>query len=207
MDSEPIRIGITGNIGSGKSSFCEMLMERGCKVIFADKIAQDQLNAPDTIRQLTRRWGKEVLRGGKPDRRKIASIVFNRKSELDFLNSVVHPKTLNELQNISDSSSERFLFFEIPLLFEAGMQRCFDYIVLVKADRGKRLTRLLKSGKESPSQIQARMNSQISDIEKIPLCDMVVDNSGTQRTLQKQAESLISRLDSIRKRDTIPFYS
>ncbi|MGC9362577.1 MAG: dephospho-CoA kinase [Candidatus Syntrophosphaera sp.] len=207
MESEPIRIGITGNIGSGKSSFCEMLMDRGCKVIFADKIAQEQLETPDSIKQITKRWGKDILREGKPDRKKIASIVFNRKTELDFLNSVIHPKTLNELQNISDNSSERFLFFEIPLLFEAGMQRCFDYIILVKADRGKRLTRLLKSGQESPSQIQARMNTQISDIEKIPLCDMVVDNSGTQRTLLKQAEFLISRLDSIRKRDTMPFYS
>lgn len=207
MDPEPIRIGITGNIGSGKSSFCEMLMDRGYKCVFADKIAQEQLNAPDTVKQLTRRWGKDILRGGKPDRKKIAAIVFNRKSELDFLNSVVHPKTLKELQNISDASSERFLFFEIPLLFEAGLQQCFDFIVLIKVDRDKRLSRLLKSGKESPAQIQSRMNAQIRDNEKIPLCDMVIDNSGTQRTLQKQLDLLISRLDSIRKRDTMPFYS
>jgi dephospho-CoA kinase len=207
MGSEPIRIGITGNIGSGKSTLCQMLMDKGYRVVFADQIAQEQLETPDSIKQITRRWGREVLRGGKPDRKKIASIVFNRKSELDFLNSVVHPKTLSELQNISESISERYLFFEIPLLFEAGLQRCFDFIVLIKADRDKRLTRLLKSGKENPEQIQARMNTQISDSEKIPLCDMVIANNGTLRTLEKQLENLILRLDSIKKKDTMPFYS
>ncbi|MBW6514388.1 MAG: dephospho-CoA kinase [Candidatus Syntrophosphaera sp.] len=207
MLTDPILIGITGNIGSGKSLFCNLLREHGYTVISADEIAQQQLNDPDSVRQITKRWGKEVLRGGKPDRKKIAGIVFNRKAELDFLNSIVHPKTLGALQSITDNSTEKYLFFEVPLLFEAGMQHCFDYIVLVHANRDKRLTRLLKSGRETPADIQARMNAQIDDLGKIPLCDLVIDNNGSTGALKKQCLDFIQRLGGIKHKSKLSFSS
>ena len=207
MFTGPVLIGITGNIGSGKSFFCNLLREDGHTVISADEIAQQQLNDPDSVRQITKRWGKEVLRGGKPDRKKIAGIVFNRKAELDFLNSIVHPKTLGAIQNIVDNSTEKFLFLEVPLLFEAGMQHCFDYIVLIHANRDVRLTRLLKSGRETPVEIQARMNAQIDDLGKIPLCDLVIDNNGSTAALKKQYADFIRRLSGIKQKNKLSFSS
>ncbi|HOR30745.1 MAG TPA: dephospho-CoA kinase, partial [Candidatus Syntrophosphaera thermopropionivorans] len=168
--SQPILIGITGNIGSGKTTFCNLLEEKGFKVIYADEIAQQQLNQPDTLKTLIKRWGKGIVKNGQPQRDKIAEIVFNNKSELDFLNSIVHPKTLSALQQIVDNSTEKYLFFEIPLLFEAGLELCFDYIILIRAPREVRINRLLQKGKETREQIEARINAQIDDQDKIPLC-------------------------------------
>ena len=203
--SQPILIGITGNIGSGKTTFCNLLEEKGFKVIYADEIAQQQLNQPDTLKTLIKRWGKGIVKNGQPQRDKIAEIVFNNKSELDFLNSIVHPKTLSALQQIVDNSTEKYLFFEIPLLFEAGLELCFDYIILIRAPREVRINRLLQKGKETREQIEARINAQIDDQDKIPLCDLVIDNSKDLTELNNQLNSLLSTLKDIKPKEKIPF--
>ena len=203
--SQPILIGITGNIGSGKTTFCNLLEEKGFKVIYADEIAQQQLNQPDTLKTLIKRWGKGIVKNGQPQRDKIAEIVFNNKSELDFLNSIVHPKTLSALQQIVDNSTEKYLFFEIPLLFEAGLELCFDYIILIRAPREVRINRLLQKGKETREQIEARINAQIDDQDKIPLCDLVIDNSNDLTELNNQLNSLLSTLKDIKPKEKIPF--
>lgn len=203
--SQPILIGITGNIGSGKTTFCNLLEEHGFKVIYADEIAQQQLNQPDTLKTLIKRWGKGIVKNGQPQRDKIAEIVFNNKSELDFLNSIVHPKTLSALQQIVDNSTEKYLFFEIPLLFEAGLELCFDYIILIRAPREVRINRLLQKGKETREQIEARINAQIDDQDKIPLCDLVIDNSKDFIELNNQLNSLLSTLKDIKPKEKIPF--
>ncbi|HOH82370.1 MAG TPA: dephospho-CoA kinase [Candidatus Syntrophosphaera thermopropionivorans] len=203
--SQPILIGITGNIGSGKTTFCNLLEEQGFKVIYADEIAQQQLNQPDTLKTLIKRWGKGIVKNGQPQRDKIAEIVFNNKSELDFLNSIVHPKTLSALQQIVDNSTEKYLFFEIPLLFEAGLELCFDYIILIRAPREVRINRLLQKGKETREQIEARINAQIDDQDKIPLCDLVIDNSNDLTELNNQLNSLLSTLKDIKPKEKIPF--
>ncbi|HQM79812.1 MAG TPA: dephospho-CoA kinase [Candidatus Syntrophosphaera sp.] len=207
MMSQPLLIGITGNIGSGKTAFCKLLEEQGLKVIYADDIAQQKLNEPDALRMLIKRWGKGIIKNGKPQRDKIAEIVFNNKSELDFLNSIVHPKTLSALQQIVDNSSDKYLFFEIPLLFEAGLEQCFDYIILVRAPREIRINRLLQKGKETRQQIEARINAQIDDQDKIPLCDLVIDNSGDLNELKNQLDSLLTKLKEIKPKEKIPFSS
>ncbi len=203
--SQPILIGITGNIGSGKTTFCNLLEEKGFKVIYADEIAQQQLNQPDTLKTLIKRWGKGIVKNGQPQRDKIAEIVFNNKSELDFLNSIVHPKTLSALQQIVDNSTEKYLFFEIPLLFEAGLELCFDYIILIRAPREVSINRLLQKGKETREQIEARINAQIDDQDKIPLCDLVIDNSKDLIELNNQLNSLLSTLKDIKPKEKIPF--
>lgn len=203
----PILIGITGNIGSGKSAFCRLLEQQGFEVVFADEVAQRQLDDPDSLAQIVRRWGKEVKREGRADRKKIAAIVFENQEELEFLNSVVHPKTLTELQRIAENSGSKYLFIEVPLLFEAGMQHCFDYIVLVRANREIRLKRLLKKGGETREQIEARMDAQIEDLEKIPLCNLLIENNGSMAALKASVINFIARLDSIRHKDKIPFSS
>ena len=200
--SQPILIGITGNIGSGKTTFCNLLEEKGFKVIYADEIAQQQLNQPDTLKTLIKRWGKGIVKNGQPQRDKIAEIVFNNKSELDFLNSIVHPKTLSALQQIVDNSTEKYLFFEIPLLFEAGLELCFDYIILIRAPREVRINRLLQKGKETREQIEARINAQIDD-QINTLCDLVIDNSKDLIELNNQLNFFFN-LKSIKQRK-IPF--
>jgi len=104
-----------------------------------------------------------------------------------------------------DNSTEKYLFFEIPLLFEAGLELCFDYIILIRAPREVRINRLLQKGKETREQIEARINAQIDDQDKIPLCDLVIDNSNDLTELNNQLNSLLSTLKDIKPKEKIPF--
>jgi dephospho-CoA kinase len=91
------------------------------------------------------------------------------------------------------------------LLFEAGLELCFDYIILIRAPREVRINRLLQKGKETREQIEARINAQIDDQDKIPLCDLVIDNSKDLIELNNQLNSLLSTLKDIKPKEKIPF--
>jgi dephospho-CoA kinase len=207
MNGNPRLIGITGNIGGGKSTFSQLLAKKGYTVVLADEIARQQLDDPDSLKMICRRWGADVVTKGKADRVKIAKIVFNNKLELDYLNSITHPKTLAALQLIADSHTERHVFFEIPLLFEAGLQQCFDFIILIRADKEVRLNRLLKAENSDPFDILARMEAQIDDLGKIPLCDLVIENNGPVKNLEKNLSTFIEHLDEIKQKSKMPFSS
>lgn len=207
MSSTPILIGITGNYGSGKSSFSRLIRDQGYLVISADEIAQKHLDDPDSLKQISKRWGRLIVKQGKADRHQIAQIVFNNKQELDWLNSLLHPKTLAEMQSIADQSRADYLFFEVPILFEAGMQRCFDYLVLVHTDKAVSIRRLKKRDKLSVAEIQARLDNQIDDSQKIPLCNLVIDNNSNLRKLQAQVDTFLSRLGEIKPKDKLPFFN
>lgn len=205
MSKPAILIGITGNYGSGKSSVCKLLREQGHEVVSADEVARAQLDHPDSLKQIAERWGKEVVKNGRANRRRVAEIVFRDRAELEWLNRLTHPKTLCELQNIADASTREYLFFEIPLLFEAGLQGCFDYLILVSAERELRLKRLRKRDKTTDEAILARMENQINDNEKIPLCNLVIDNNAGPARLRKQVDRFLASMDSIERRDKYPF--
>ncbi len=203
--AQPLIIGITGNIGSGKSSFCQHLKEKGFTVVSADTLAQQQLDLPDSRKQIIRRWGKDVVKQGKADRSQIAGIVFHDPRELDFLTRLIHPKTLVAMQQIVDEFAGDYLFFEVPLLFEAGLQQCFDFLVLVQAKRELRLQRLLKQHRADRAALEARFNSQIADEEKAPLCDLVIDNDSGLEALKTKASKFIASLPSLKSREKLPF--
>ncbi|NLN85813.1 MAG: dephospho-CoA kinase [Candidatus Cloacimonetes bacterium] len=199
-------IGITGNIGSGKSAFCRILEQHGERVIYADEVAQKQLDKPEILQKLSERWGKDFISDGRADRQKIASIVFGNPDELAFLNSVVHPKTLQEFQGIVEECQAEHLFFEVPLLFEADLAACFDHLVIITATREIRLQRLLKRDSQSRQQIETRMDAQMDDSLKIPLCDLVVENNGNWEDLSQAAQKLISDLPNIKPKEKRAFY-
>ena len=92
MNKPAILIGVTGNYGSGKSSVCKLLREQGHEVVSADDVARAQLDRPDSLKQIAERWGKEVVKNGRANRRKVAEIVFRDRAELDWLNRLTHPQ-------------------------------------------------------------------------------------------------------------------
>ena len=199
-------IGITGNIGSGKSAFCRFLELRAQRVIFADEVAQRQLDKADLLEQISKRWGADFISEGRANRKKIAATVFANPEELAFLNSLVHPKTLEEFQTIVRQSPGEPLFFEVPLLFEARLEPCFDHLVIITAPREIRLQRVLQRSSDKPEEILARMDAQMDDAKKIPLCDLVVQNSGSLEELRQAADALILSLPTIKAREKRPFY-
>ncbi len=196
----PLLIGITGNIGSGKSTFCNFLTAKGLKVISADEVANQHLNDPEIKEALIKRYSTAVLSPSGDDQTKsiinhkiLADIVFGSDEETKYLNSLIHPLVLQDFQRIVEQSQEEVLCFEVPLLFETNLQDCFDYIILISASLETRLNRLEKRG-EDRIKAQQRMLYQIPDTEKRLLVDLVIENDGDLVSLQKAAAALIEKI-------------
>ncbi|HPC50269.1 MAG TPA: dephospho-CoA kinase, partial [Candidatus Cloacimonas acidaminovorans] len=153
QNKKPLLIGITGNIGSGKSAFCNFLAANGLKVISADVVANQHLEDPAIKEALIKRYSTAILSPSNEDngkgiinRKILADVVFSSEQETQYLNSLIHPLVLQDFQKIVEQSNEEALCFEVPLLFEANLQDCFDYIVLISASLETRLMRLEKRG-------------------------------------------------------------
>ena len=196
----PLLIGITGNIGSGKSVFCNFLTAKGLKVISADEVANQHLNDPEIKEALIKRYSTAVLSTSRDDKTKsiinhkiLADIVFGSDEETKFLNSLIHPLVLQDFQRIVEQSQEEVLCFEVPLLFETNLQDCFDYIILISASLETRLKRLEKRG-EDRIKAQQRMLYQMPDTEKRHLVDLIIENDGDLVSLQKAAAALIEKI-------------
>ena len=196
----PLLIGITGNIGSGKSAFCNFLTAKGLKVISADDVANQHLNDPEIKEALIKRYSTAVLSPSGNDKTNsiinhkiLADIVFGSDEETKYLNSLIHPLVLQDFQRIVEQSQEEVLCFEVPLLFETNLQDCFDYIILISASLETRLNRLEKRG-EDRIKAQQRMLYQMPDTEKRHLVDLIIENDGDLVSLQKAAAALIEKI-------------
>ncbi|MDY0151338.1 MAG: dephospho-CoA kinase [Candidatus Cloacimonas sp.] len=209
QSKRPLLVGITGNIGSGKSTFCQSLIEQGIAVYFADTIANQRLEDPKIVDTLVQHFSESILSGylhcGLIDRKKLAEIVFHKAEELKFLNALIHPKVLMDLQEIVENSTEQLICIEVPLLFEVGLQNCFDFLVLICAPETLRLERL-KSRCEPEAELKKRMQAQMDDAVKRDKVDCVVENNGSPEDLDFAATKLLTRLSEATKKQVKPFY-
>jgi len=211
QNKKPLLIGITGNIGSGKSAFCNFLAANGLKVISADAVANQHLEDPAIKEALIKRYSTAILSPSNKDngkgiisRKILADIVFGSEEETQYLNSLIHPPVLQDFQRIVEQSNEEALCFEVPLLFEANLQDCFDYIVLISASLETRLMRLEKRG-EDRTKAQQRMLHQMTDTEKRFLVNLVIENDGDLLSLQKSAVSFIEKIPYLPHKKVRPF--
>ncbi len=211
QNKKPLLIGITGNIGSGKSAFCNFLAANGLKVISADVVANQHLEDPAIKEALIKRYSTAILSPSNEDngkgiinRKILADVVFSSEQETQYLNSLIHPLVLQDFQRIVEQSNEEALCFEVPLLFEANLQDCFDYIVLISASLETRLMRLEKRG-EDRTKAQQRMLHQMTDTEKRFLVNLVIENDGDLLSLQKSAVSFIEKIPYLPHKKVRPF--
>src|SRR3979411_3237632 len=190
-----IRIGLTGNIASGKSEVARMLADRGATVIDADLLAREAVE-PETqaLRDIVKRWGKDVLnKDGSLDRTALRQIVFADQSELDALNRIVHPGVTRLRDREIAAARERgdqIVVCVIPLLFERNLVDEFDAIVLVDAPRPIRLERLAATrGLEETAAmniITAQMPAELTRAR----ADYVIENNGSIDDLERDVDAL-----------------
>ena len=192
-ENSTLTIAITGNIGSGKSTFCGYLQELGETVYYADSIAHDL--TPSIKDLLIARWGSEIWKNGSPDRKQIASIVFNSASELQFLNSALHPLVVKRIQELIHTAKQERVFFEIPLLFEAGIEDLFDRTVLVSSSRELTLERLKLRNRDSYENQIKRLDAQIPDSKKAEMVDYLIINDGNLEALRLAAQNLLTKIN------------
>ena len=184
----PFLIAITGSIASGKSTASKWFEDKGYEVYYADKIGHEILKKSEIVSDVINEFGSEILKYGKIDRRKLGEIVFDNPEKLKFLNNLLHPRIRVEMQKTIDTSNSEILFFEIPLLFENGLEKGFDLIINVSTKKENQITRLKKRDGISKKKAQKKIDTQIPDEEKQKRANVNIFNNNDVKDLHSQLE-------------------
>jgi dephospho-CoA kinase len=172
-----LKIGITGGIGSGKTTVCKMFETLGVPVYYADLEAKKIIDTDDTQAEIVKLFGTSILNSeNKIDRKKMADLVFNDKNKLEQLNKVVHPAVAKHFDNWANSQHSVYVLKEAAILFESGSNKQVDKVIVVTAPLELRIKRVCDRDKVSPQEVLNRINNQMSDVEKIKLADFIVVN-------------------------------
>lgn len=187
-------VGLTGGIGSGKSTVARLLEKRGAVVFDADLLAREAV-APGTPGHaaVIERFGADVLApGGELDREALASIVFADPSARRDLEQIVHPEVRRLFAEGSEvyRDTDRVVVFSAPLLVESGMHTAFEILVVVSATVATQIERLMRQRGMSEASIRARIDAQAPLEDKAAVADFIVDNEGTLDELESQVERL-----------------
>lgn len=185
-------LGISGGIGSGKSTAAKMFADLGAVHIDADAIAKEVLE-PGQLGYETAldQFGASILdSSGHIDRKELAKLVFNDPAKLAQLEAIVHPAVIARVTQIRESLPEStIVLYDTPLMLEKGLQEQFDKVIMVLAPVESRESRLLERGLSKPD-ITARMRNQVSDQERKEAADFILVNDGSLAQLRSQVEQV-----------------
>ncbi len=192
-----IRVGLTGNIGSGKTTVCKLFEMLGVPVYYADNRGKLLLQSDEVAKEIGKIFGAGyILEDGRPDRKKLASLVFNNKNKLDELNKLIHPRVQEDFERwIAMQAESAYVIMEAAILFETGRNSDFDKVIVVTAPEDLRIKRVCLRDKTSSNDVKNRMKNQWGEARKIPLADFVICND-EKILLMPQAEKVHNRLIS-----------
>lgn len=194
-----LNVGLTGNIGSGKSTVAQLLRARGAAVIDADVLAREATEDAQVLERIAKQFGPAVVRDGQLDRSALAAIVFGAEAKRLQLNGIIHPWVRHKAAKLLEDYREegfRVVVQDIPLLFEGSLQDSFDKVLVVTAPFELRMERArLRSGLD-PAEFRKRDSAQWPLERKAELADYVLDNSGTEVQLEEQVEQIWRELNT-----------
>lgn len=179
-------VGLTGGIGSGKTTVANLFRELGVSVYIADEQAKLLMNRSPRIRnKIQDLFGEQTYQSGRLNRKLLASEVFNDKEKLEALNRIVHPEVEQHFEAWRSEQAGPYVLYEAAILFERGSDKKCDKTILVTADREERIRRLLQRDATTVPEIEARMANQWDDERKLELADFVIENMDLSRTLEQ----------------------
>ena len=184
----PLNVAITGGIGAGKSEALRAFARHGAATASADEIVHRLYGLPEVQTALVERWGEDVLSGGEVDRKRIGEIVFADRDELAWLESLLHPRVVDEQARWRGEQTAPLLVVEIPLLYETGGEERFDAVVVITAPAETR------RGRTDVADVTERQGRLLSDEEKAKRADFVYVNDGSLDDLDAFVRSVVQRL-------------
>ncbi|MHB1686268.1 MAG: dephospho-CoA kinase [Ignavibacteriaceae bacterium] len=195
-----LKVGITGSIGSGKSTFSEFINEKGFKVINVDDLSKELLATDKQIKEkIIQEFGEESFYGEEIDKKYLAEKVFSDPTKVLKINLIVHPTVIKKIDLLLEENIKKnnIVFAEAALIYEADMEELFDYIILVTSNEKLRLERKVRLENYSEEQFLKRNENQIPDEEKKKRADFVIENNGTLEDLKKKTGFILNILQGL----------
>ncbi|MHC5309921.1 dephospho-CoA kinase [Myroides sp. LJL116] len=188
-------VGLTGGIGSGKTTVAKLFMDHGVPVYISDDRAKDIMESSTVATLVQEAFEQNVLDdNGKLDRQIIRNLVFEDKVLLEKLNNIVHPLVKEDFLKWVDSHKDQsFVLKESAILFEKQLHKDCDMVILVVAPEEVRIQRVMKRDKVSSDNIRQIMNNQLEDVSKIPLSDYIIENVDIN-LVKEQVKCIVNRI-------------
>jgi len=189
-------IGVTGGIGSGKSTVARILRDLGAKIIDADKIAREvTAKGEPALAELVDYFGQEILdKDGELNRKYLANIVFNDKKKLEKLNEITHKyiikKIINKVNKLKEEGKHDLIVLDVPIPVEHGFLDIAEEVWVVKSDKETRIRRIMERSKISYEEALKRIEAQISDDEYFKIATLIIENNGTLEELENTVAKL-----------------
>jgi dephospho-CoA kinase len=185
-----IKVGITGGIGSGKSTVCKVFKVMGIPVFEADSVAQQLMNTVPEIRgELIHLFGASVyLQDQTINRKFLSGIVFNNLSLLEQLNAIIHPAVRNAFDDWCLDQQSPYIIHEAAILFESGFYKLMDKTIAVVTDESERIERVMKRNRITEEQVRQRIRNQWTDEQRIKLADFVICNNDNELIIPQIVE-------------------
>ena len=192
-------IGLTGGIGSGKSTVAQLLVEQGWALVDADRIARDIVEpGQPALAELAEAFGEDILRAdGSLDRGLLASRAFASREKTDLLNSITHPRIHEETQArfaAARRAGEEFVVYDMPLLVDNGLHKDMDATIVVDVDMEERVRRLVEFRGLEEDDARRRIAAQIPDDVRRAAADVLIDNNGPREALDAQVAAAVEEL-------------
>jgi dephospho-CoA kinase len=191
-------IGLTGGIGTGKTTVANYFASKGVPVYIADEAAKEIMNAKDVVQQVQALFAENViLENGQLNRNYIRELVFTDKVKLVQLNSIIHPKVTLDFENwLKQNKEAPFIIKEVAILFETNGQNYCDATILVTAPLETRIQRVLERDKTSKENVLQIIQNQLPEDQKIRLATYVIENENLEKTYEL-IDILIKKLNNI----------
>lgn len=185
-----IRVGLTGGIGSGKSTVARIFEEFNVPVYYADDRAKWLMNQSKLRKKITQIFGAEVYKNQELDRAYLASVVFKNREALNALNGIVHPVVAEDYKLWCDHQQSDIVLKEAAILIESGAIETVDEVVVVTAPAKIRMERVMGRDGVTEQQVVDRLNNQMTDAQRLEFASYVIDNGGEQMLIPQVKQIL-----------------
>lgn len=195
-----MKLGITGGIGSGKTSVCKVFNVLGIPVFSADPEAREIMDNERNIRRaINEIVGKNIYPGGKLNRMELASLIFNDRDLLEKVNSLVHPVVFEHFNRWAEKQTTPYVIMEAAILFESGASKLVDRVATIVAPVEERISRVTRRNTLNRDQVMERIKNQMTDDQRIKMSDYVINNSENDMIIPvilRINEDLLTHLNS-----------